>query len=546
MKKMPGKIQVGWEFRWSRFKVLIHRLPIAAVVLGVFLVLSVTARIIYCSLHLLAGRNIAQQVEERAHVGNQGPPFCALNKDLCSEGLATKWFLQDWLRTSGRLQHKIADQHSKKCEGFTGHPETVGTRRIQANSTDREVACAPIKLFVHEAVHKWFGDAVWLRQGALESCTARCSMAVGPDDADLIVFNLGVDKGTRQSKPHQLRAVLNMEAHSVHPQTLAETDVLISFHSEADIQVSYAYTLVSNSPCRRGNRSTTCLEQGNTWCNVCHNNQLRDKSKSNASIGINIGTEAFLRAAMDYVPAMMRAYRRKTGEFRGEIAAEKPASAFKNINLSHAPLKPPAVGDESLGDDSRIAVFMSASCDRHEHFLRSLMQHMQVDSYGDCFRNKQERGHTAFEMLTASGARQRMRGPVPSDRSESKMLIASTYKFYLAIENSILPDYVTEKFYEGFMTAAVMVYLGAPNARKFAPANNSFIDALDFATPAALADFLRHVAANQSLYHSYTLWRRSPRLLDKFLCAVQTDLTLMDAGSLLCRACRLAVQRKCK
>ena len=37
------------------------------------------------------------------------------------------------------------------------------------------------------------------------------------------------------------------------------------------------------------------------------------------------------------------------------------------------------------------------------------------------------------------------------------MLIASTYKFSLAIENRILRDYCTEKFFQGFMTSTVMV-----------------------------------------------------------------------------------------
>ena len=47
---------------------------------------------------------------------------------------------------------------------------------------------------------------------------------------------------------------------------------------------------------------------------------------------------------------------------------------------------------------------------------------------------------------------------------DKKLLIAGHYPFYLSIENTILDDYVTEKFFEGFLTDAVMVYLGAPNA----------------------------------------------------------------------------------
>jgi hypothetical protein len=60
---------------------------------------------------------------------------------------------------------------------------------------------------------------------------------------------------------------------------------------------------------------------------------------------------------------------------------------------------------------------------------------------------------------------------------ESKERISSQYKFNLVIENEILEDYVTEKFFEGLKTGSLMVYLGAPNIKEYAPALSSFIDA---------------------------------------------------------------------
>ena len=59
-------------------------------------------------------------------------------------------------------------------------------------------------------------------------------------------------------------------------------------------------------------------------------------------------------------------------------------------------------------------------------------------------------------MLASPDAQER-ETKTPRDRYQAKMLIASTYKFYLAIENSILRDYCTEKFFQGFMTSTVMV-----------------------------------------------------------------------------------------
>jgi hypothetical protein len=51
----------------------------------------------------------------------------------------------------------------------------------------------------------------------------------------------------------------------------------------------------------------------------------------------------------------------------------------------------------------------------------------------------------------------------------------------VSLENTILDDYyVTEKFYEGFLADTVIVYLGAPNAQAYKPAQHSFVNALDF------------------------------------------------------------------
>ena len=86
--------------------------------------------------------------------------------------------------------------------------------------------------------------------------------------------------------------------------------------------------------------------------------------------------------------------------------------------------------------------------------------------------------------------------------------------------------------------------MGAPNAKEYAPGEHAFIDALDFDSPQALARFLLTVAANDTLYNSYHEWRQGKRLSEKFMCAVSSDLTLMDEDSALCRTCALAVHRK--
>ncbi len=125
--------------------------------------------------------------------------------------------------------------------------------------------------------------------------------------------------------------------------------------------------------------------------------------------------------------------------------------------------------------------------------------------------------------------------------SAKKLLISAHYAFYLSLENTILDDYVTEKFYDGFLTDAVMVYLGAPNARAYAPAPHSFISALDFDGPEALAAFLASLAADPPRLAAYQAWKRvrPVRVAPAFAEAMRWDLTALGNSSMLCRLCGL-------
>ena len=134
------------------------------------------------------------------------------------------------------------------------------------------------------------------------------------------------------------------------------------------------------------------------------------------------------------------------------------------------------------------------------------------------------------------------RGQNLPDRAAGKRLIAGHYKFFVSLENTIMDDYVTEKFYEGFMTDTVMVYLGAPNAERYAPAPHSFINALDFEGPEALANFLKKLADDEARYGAYQAWKRGRpvRVAPGFAAAMRHDLVRLDGGSVLCRLCALA------
>ncbi|KAG8447433.1 hypothetical protein GDO86_014786 [Hymenochirus boettgeri] len=81
------------------------------------------------------------------------------------------------------------------------------------------------------------------------------------------------------------------------------------------------------------------------------------------------------------------------------------------------------------------------------------------------------------------------------------------YKFYLALENSVHTDYITEKLWRNsFVAGAVPVVLGPSrsNYEKFIP-SDSFIHISDFPSPKHLADFLSSMSGQQ--YSQYFRWR---------------------------------------
>ncbi|KAM3918933.1 3-galactosyl-N-acetylglucosaminide 4-alpha-L-fucosyltransferase FUT3-like [Leptodactylus fuscus] len=85
----------------------------------------------------------------------------------------------------------------------------------------------------------------------------------------------------------------------------------------------------------------------------------------------------------------------------------------------------------------------------------------------------------------------------------------SKYKFYLAFENSIHEDYITEKLWSNsFLAGTVPVVLGPPrkNYERFIPPD-SFIHVDDFSSPKELASYLHSLDKDDQKYQQYFNWR---------------------------------------
>jgi hypothetical protein len=82
------------------------------------------------------------------------------------------------------------------------------------------------------------------------------------------------------------------------------------------------------------------------------------------------------------------------------------------------------------------------------------------------------------------------------------------YKFYLAFENSLCTDYLTEKTYSQLQRGIVPVVLSGANLsnpRVVPP--GSVIDANKFSTAAELAEYLKKVGNDPLLYNKFYEWR---------------------------------------
>jgi glycoprotein 3-alpha-L-fucosyltransferase len=132
-----------------------------------------------------------------------------------------------------------------------------------------------------------------------------------------------------------------------------------------------------------------------------------------------------------------------------------------------------------------------------------------------------------------------MNAGVPMDRfgvcygqrsSEDKVSLISRYKFYLAFENSIEPDYVTEKFFQPLAVGTVPISIGAPNIGDFAPSNKSYIHIARLEDASTVAERIKRLLADQSAYDEMLEWKQRPD--DQFLALV--DMAVVHSACRLC------------
>ncbi|GFS14810.1 alpha-(1,3)-fucosyltransferase 10 [Elysia marginata] len=141
-------------------------------------------------------------------------------------------------------------------------------------------------------------------------------------------------------------------------------------------------------------------------------------------------------------------------------------------------------------------IYVHSDCDPpsdRDSFVKLLMKHVKVDSYGSCLHNK----HLPHPI----------ENPIEGMAHRDFYELISRYKFALSMENAVCKDYITEKFWRPLMVGAVPVVFGSPAIHDFFPDNNSVISILDFSSVKDLASKIKELNENDSSYDKLRTWK---------------------------------------
>ena len=129
-------------------------------------------------------------------------------------------------------------------------------------------------------------------------------------------------------------------------------------------------------------------------------------------------------------------------------------------------------------------------------YMRQLMKFVEVDSYGDCLRNK----HGLVERYGSRNG---------SNFLELKTELAKQYKFTLVFFNQDCDYFVDAQLNHALNAGSIPVVMSTDKLDEFLPGNlrHSVIKVRDFRTPKDLSDYLKYLSRNETEYNKYLSWK---------------------------------------
>ena len=162
-------------------------------------------------------------------------------------------------------------------------------------------------------------------------------------------------------------------------------------------------------------------------------------------------------------------------------------------------------------------------------YLKELMQYVHIDSHGDCMHNTNATSSRHSDLNLAA---------IFSIKID--FIKTSQYKFLISFENTLSPEYVTEKLWHAYLSQTIPIYYGAPEVYNQVPGNNTFIDATKFVGPKELADYIKRVDQDETLYQSYFNFNSSVTINYQKNCPPQ------PLGCAICNRMYQLKQSRCK
>ncbi|XP_066505625.1 alpha-(1,3)-fucosyltransferase 11 [Hoplias malabaricus] len=192
-----------------------------------------------------------------------------------------------------------------------------------------------------------------------------------------------------------------------------------------------------------------------------------------------------------------------TATFRRE--SDYPLTLQWLPSLSYL-LTPPSVSiqDKNRWRQAGLApvLYMQSHCDvpsDRDRYVQELMKYIQVDSYGKCLNNKPLPKHLE-DTSTATG----------EDREF--MSFVARYKFHLAMENGLCPDYMTEKLWRPMHQGCVPIYRGSSSVADWLPNAHSAVLIDNFASPQELAEFISALDKDDEEYLHYLEYKSPSKI----------------------------------
>lgn len=151
------------------------------------------------------------------------------------------------------------------------------------------------------------------------------------------------------------------------------------------------------------------------------------------------------------------------------------------------------------GKDKMAAFGTSQHCGGHRFaFVRALMKHVEVNVFGKC----------ATQLETNKTWR------CPHNMGNGCLEEFQRHKFYLALENSLCKDYITEKYWRNSLERGLVpIVLGGASYSPEQVIPGSFINAADFNSVKHLAEYLKYLDKNDTAYNQYFEWKTKYKIV---------------------------------